>query len=44
MIRSAGSPYCGWISAGLIAVGVERQGDRLSLSHIADWRTVFFTM
>jgi hypothetical protein len=32
-----------WTGVGLITVGVERQGLRLSLSHIADdeWRAVF---
>jgi hypothetical protein len=32
-----------WTGIGLITVGVERQGLRLSLSHIADdeWRAVF---
>jgi hypothetical protein len=32
-----------WTGVGLITVGVERRGMRLSLSHIADeeWRAVF---
>jgi hypothetical protein len=32
-----------WTGVGLITVGVERQGYRLSLSHIADgeWRAMF---
>jgi hypothetical protein len=32
-----------WIGVGLITVGVERHGMRLSLSHIADdeWRAMF---
>jgi hypothetical protein len=32
-----------WTGVGLIAVGVERRGYRLSLSHIAEgeWRTAF---
>jgi hypothetical protein len=32
-----------WTGVGLIAVGVERQGYRLSLSHIAEgeWRAMF---
>ena len=42
------TPHCPrwldtWTGLGLIAVGVERQGVRLSLSHIADgeWRAQF---